>query len=107
MTRSKTPIASNPWDLLQQPARPSGAIDARYRLLLAALDQGWEVEEPVYFCPREKEGGNWVFHFVLTQPAHNQKQILTISDHAEVEYLISQEGWPLDRRRSVGSCELS
>jgi hypothetical protein len=100
MTQNGTPIASNPWDLLQQPARPSGAIDARYRLLLAALDQGWEVDGPVYCCPRGTEAGNWVFHFILKQPTHDQKQILTISDHAEIEYLIKQEGWPLDKGRS-------
>ncbi len=99
MKQNGTLIDINPWDLLQQPARPTGSVDPRFRLLLAALDQGWEVEEPVYFRPRWNEAGNWVFHFILKQPARDQKHILTISDHEEVEYLIKQEGWSLDRMK--------
>jgi len=35
---------NNPWDYLQQPAHPGQGINAAYRTLLSAIDQGWQVE---------------------------------------------------------------
>ena len=37
----------NPWSYLQQPAHPMAGMNASFRALLAAIDQGWEIVEPV------------------------------------------------------------
>lgn len=88
--------SENPWDLLQQPALPSGAIDSRYRLLLAALDQGWRVDEPIYFRPRWNKEGSWVYHFILKNDDPERTQLLTVSQGQDIEHTIHREGWRLD-----------
>lgn len=40
----ETAFFNNPWDTLQQPAHPGQGINAAYRTLLSAIDQGWQVE---------------------------------------------------------------
>ncbi|HEX6305150.1 MAG TPA: hypothetical protein VFZ76_13230 [Anaerolineales bacterium] len=65
-------------DALQEPNRPVGSLDNGYRLLLAALDVGWRVKEPVYLLPRWSEAGPWVYHFILQRLPNGQEHIVTI-----------------------------
>lgn len=54
----------NPWNMLQQPRHASSDAHAAFRTLLSAIDQGWQVVEPVQVLP----GGlsdTWTYYFVL------------------------------------------
>ncbi len=57
-------VPEDRWENLQQPAHPS-QIEPQFRTLLAALDLGWRIEEPVYLRPRWSEVGPRVYHFIL------------------------------------------
>jgi hypothetical protein len=57
----------NSWSILQQPPHASSGINASYRSLLAATDQGWQVEEPVQMLPSNHSNA-WTYYFVLTHP---------------------------------------
>lgn len=87
----------NTWDVLQQPSRPTGNLDSSYRLLLAALDVGWQVQEPVYLRPRWSQAGPWVYHFILQRLPDDQQHIITVALGAEVSILIKLEGWRVDK----------
>ncbi len=78
------------WSHLQQPAH-AGAGDPRLRLLLAALDQGWKIEDPVYLRPRWGEGGGRVYHFILSRPFHAPR-LITVPEGPAVEAFVRAEG---------------
>jgi hypothetical protein len=78
------------WGQLQQPARLSGT-EPRLRLLLAALDRGWQVEEPVYLRPRWGESGSRVYHFILHQPGG--LRLVTVPEGEAVEQFVRAEGF--------------
>ena len=78
------------WDLLQQPAHPA-EVEPRYRLLLAALDVGWRIEEPVYLRPRWSEAGPRVYHFILWLDTQVTPRLITVPECAEVERYVRQE----------------
>jgi hypothetical protein len=44
-------VPEDRWENLQQPAHPS-EVEPQFRMLLAAIDTGWRIEEPVYLRPR-------------------------------------------------------
>lgn len=50
----------NPWNNLQQPHHPSGRITASLRSLLAGIDQGWQVKEPVEVIPTTQKDA-WIY----------------------------------------------
>ena len=75
------------WDPLQQPAHPS-AIEPQYRLLLAALDLGWQIEEPVYLLPRFSDSGPQVYHFILRRPLAATPRLVTVPQTAEVDTFV-------------------
>jgi hypothetical protein len=79
------------WSLLQQPAY-SAEIESRCRLLLAALDVGWEVEEPVYLRPRLSEDGPRVYHFILRRSSFTPPCLLSVPEGPEVERLVREAG---------------
>jgi hypothetical protein len=58
----------NPWSFLQQPSHTSSGITASYRSLLAAVDQGWKVAEPVQVLPTTRVD-EWIYAFVLIHPS--------------------------------------
>lgn len=87
------------WSVLQQPAKPTSA-EPSYLLLLAALDSGWAIEEPVYLRPRWGEGGPHVYHFILRQKRLMQlpaTRLITISAGPEVERLVRDLGLTIAR----------
>lgn len=79
---------TQPWDLLQEPARPVN-LRAGYMLLLAALDQGWHVQDPVIMTHARQQGEPCGFSFSLARgnnPTHTHK--ITITQCSEVEAFI-------------------
>jgi hypothetical protein len=78
------------WDLLQQPAHPA-EVEPRFRLLLAALDVGWRIEEPVYLRPRWSDDGPRVYHFILQLDARVQPRLITVPECAEVDHFVRHE----------------
>ena len=79
------------WDPLQQPAHPS-AVEPQYRLLLAALDLGWQIEEPVYLLPRWSEGGPRVYHFILFGPQRSTPRLVTVPQGPDVDAYVRDAG---------------
>ena len=88
---------SNPQDELEQPGYGLDSSDKSYRMLLAALDLGWKVEEPVYFRPRWYEGGQCVFHFIIKKNSVNSPRLITTRHSPAFERLVLEEGWQVDR----------
>lgn len=70
---------------------------ARYHTLLAALDEGWRVEPPVYlradWSLRVK--GTRVFHFVLRREALRMTTLLSVPDCDAVRQLINDNDWTI------------
>ena len=66
-------------------------------MLLAALDLGWQVEEPVFLRLRWGEGDHWVFHFILQQNPMSQPCLITTRYSPEIARLVLEEGWQVDR----------
>jgi hypothetical protein len=84
-------------DGLEDPGYLLVSSDESYRMLLAALDLGWKVQEPVYFRPRWHEGDEWVFHFIIEKNSMNPPRLITIRHGLAVVRLVLSEGWRVDR----------
>jgi hypothetical protein len=78
------------WGQLQQPVKPTG-MDHHFRLLLAALDCGWRIEEPVYLRPRWGSSGARVYHFVLHRDG-DMPRLITVDESAAVAAYVRAEG---------------
>jgi hypothetical protein len=91
--RLRPPVADRDeiWDMLQQPVH-GAAVDPRYRMLRAALDVGWRIEEPVYLRPRWSANGPRVYHFILRRPTESGQRLLTVPEGSEVERFVRDEG---------------
>ena len=79
------------WENLQQPAHPS-QIEPQFRSLLAALDMGWRIEEPVYLRPRWSEVGPRVYHFILRRALLAPPRMLSVPEGPEVDHFVRDEG---------------
>ncbi len=79
----------NPWSLLQQPVHPGPGANSSFRALLAALDQGWQVIEPVQVLPSAQQE-SWIYYWVLTHPKNSQTSVLFVPAIQEVERFIEQ-----------------
>jgi len=86
-----------PRDGLEESGYSLDSSDESYRMLLAALDLGWQVEEPVYFRPRWCEGDQWVFHFIIKKISKNPPRLITIRHSPVIEHLVLDEGWQVER----------
>ncbi len=78
------------WTLLQQPTHPDPGVSASFRALLAAVDQGWQVEEPVQVMPSARSE-TWTYYFVLIHPALGQTCRLLVPALPEVERYVEQK----------------
>jgi hypothetical protein len=58
---------------------------------LAALDQGWKIEDPVYLRPRWGEAGGRVYHFILHRPFHAPR-LITVPEGPAVDGFVRAEG---------------
>lgn len=79
----------NPWNMLQQPRHASSGAHATFRALLAAIDQGWQVVEPVQVLPIIQADA-WTYYFVLTHSASAEIYRLLIPALPEVERYVDQ-----------------
>jgi hypothetical protein len=79
------------WDPLQQPAHPS-AVEPQYRVLLAALDLGWLIDEPVYLLPRWSEAGPRVYHFILNRALRTAPRLVTVPQGPDVDAFVNDNG---------------
>lgn len=79
----------NPWCILQQPVHPENGMNASFRTLLAAIDQGWRVIEPVQALPSAR-WDNWTYYWVLSHPSEEQTSIIFVPAIQEVECFIEQ-----------------
>lgn len=82
------------WEPLQQPAHPS-AVEPQYRVLLAALDLGWQIEEPVYLLPRWSESGPNVYHFILNRAPRTSPRLITVPQGPDVDAFVRDSGLSL------------
>ena len=80
-------------ELLEQPGSLLWSAKESHRVLLTALDSGWQVEQPVYLRLRNQDKGPWVYHFILRREYRNQTQRLAIYQNREIDKLIYQQGW--------------
>ena len=92
MSLSQPIAADDMWSRLQQPTHPS-ETEPNFRQLLAALDQGWHVAEPVYLRSRWGDSGPRTYHFILRPSPLASPRLLTVPAHAAVEQLVHHEGW--------------
>lgn len=90
MATPETSSGTPAWDHLQQPARLAG-IEPRLRLLLAALDMNWRIEEPVYLRPRWGDASGRVYHFILHRPGEAPR-LITVPETPAVERFVRAEG---------------
>jgi hypothetical protein len=58
---------NDPWNFLQQPVHPHLGLNASMRALLAAVDQGWEIVQPVRNLPAQYPGA-WMYAVALLHP---------------------------------------
>lgn len=87
------------WSILNNSRAAYSQPDlANYYALLAALDNGWEVEVPVYLR------SDWslsrqdamVFHFVLVLRARRMTTLLSVPDCDQVQRLIGDNNWQIN-----------
>lgn len=73
---------------------------ARYHTLLAALDEGWRVEPPVYLRAdwSLRTHHSRVFHFVLRRDALRMTTLLSVPDCEAVRRLINDNEWSISAR---------
>ena len=83
-------FAEDRWENLQQPAHPS-EVEPQFRALLAAIDLGWRIEEPVYLRPRWSEAGPRVYHFILRRALLAPPRLLSVPQGPEVDRFIHDE----------------
>lgn len=79
------------WNDLQQPAHP-GRIELQFRVLLAALDGGWRIEETVYLHPRWSDRGPRVYHFILRRWPQATPKLISIPEGADIDGDVRREG---------------
>ena len=84
MLFARSLAAEDRWENLQQPAHPS-EVDPQFRTLLAAMDLGWRIEEPVYLRPRWSEAGPRVYHFILRRGLTAPPRIVSVPENPVVD----------------------
>lgn len=92
----------NPWNSLQQPSHASSGITASLRSLLAGIDLGWQVEEPVTVMPTEREDA-WIYCFVLTHPVLEQTFQLYAPATLEIVRLVEQNQYQVIEGAFIGN----
>jgi hypothetical protein len=87
-----TPASDDAWNNLQEPARSTQEPSAALLRLLAALDTGWQVEEPIYLRSRWTDGGLRIYCFILHRQPQEAPRLLTVPVSPAVERFVSNEG---------------
>jgi hypothetical protein len=92
MTAEPVPAYEEAWSQLQEPARPSHQPSIPLLRLLAALDTGWLVEEPVYLRSRWSDDGAHVYCFILHRSKQEPPHLITMPATSAVEQFVRNEG---------------
>lgn len=79
------------WNILQEPARPS-RFTPGYMLLLAAVDSGWSISEPVFMHADSQDSSICSYAFVLTNSRYSDSQHLIVPQCRDVDGFIHSEG---------------
>ncbi len=77
------------WKVLAQPAHGETASPS-YLQLLAALDEGWEISQPVYRRPRWLDDKESFYHFILKHGHNSSLRLLTVSDDMTVREFLAE-----------------
>jgi hypothetical protein len=77
------------WKVLAQPAH-GGAKNPSYLQLLAALDEGWEISQPVYRRPRWLDDKEVFYHFILKHGRNTSLRLITVSDDSTLREFLSE-----------------
>jgi hypothetical protein len=83
-------VPEDRWANLQQPAHPS-EVEPQFRMLLAAIDMGWRIEEPVYLRPRWSDSGRRVYHFILRRALLAPPKMLSMPEGPDVNRYVRDE----------------
>ncbi len=86
---AETTTLDDIWNQLQEPGFPT-VLEPGYWMLLAALDMGWHVAEPVYLQHRQPEGPRQ-YTFSLRHPSHPHTRKLTARAGPELDRLVHAE----------------
>ena len=84
------PPPEDRWDRLQEQTPPS-EIPPQFRVLLAALDLGWRIEEPVYLRPRWSDQGPSVYHFILHLGLSRPPRLISVPQCPEIDAYVKNE----------------
>ena len=98
LSSDQTVYAEDRWSILNSSrVAPDDPALARYHILLAALDSGWQVEPPIYVRAdwSLKRENTKVFHFVLRRDSVRVTTLLSVPDCEAVRQLIGDNGWAL------------
>ena len=94
-----TVTAEDRWSILKNShtTTHNDPAQARYHMLLAAIDGGWKVEPPVYVRSdwSLKRKDTKVFHFVLRRDSIRMTTLLSVPDCEAMRRLISDNDWEL------------
>ena len=80
-------ITNSSLDFLQQPIHPGQGKSDSYWSLLAAVDYGWRVEEPVKKFPCMPPD-SWKYQFVMVHRGINRTFRITVPASPEIEHFI-------------------
>ena len=80
------------WNALQEPAHAGRESSAPLLRLLAALDSGWQVEEPIYLRSRWSNSGAHIYCSILHRQPHEAPRLLTLPVSTAVEQFVRREG---------------
>ncbi|GEM_PF-1834799 len=73
-----------PIGMFHYSTQPKQYVAASFQSLLDAIDQGWQVEEPVWVMPTARED-IWMYFIVLKRPVQSQSRRIFIPALPEVE----------------------
>ena len=78
---------------------PPSGVEPRYRLLLAALDMGWRIEEPVYLRPRWGDEGQRAYYFILRRADSGEQKLLSVPEGQEVKRFVHDQRLSVSMRQ--------
>jgi hypothetical protein len=64
-------------------------MNPSFRALLAAINQGWQVEEPVHVLPSVRTQ-TWIYYFTLTNKVFDQSSQVFVPAVPEVERFVER-----------------
>ena len=85
--------ASNQWEHLQQPVHGNNQ-QADTLTLLAALDEGWQIQEAAKYLAHGKNAEGRGYLLTLYNPKRGQTHEWTVASSKDIDALLSFEGIP-------------